>query len=107
MGAANEILARSLLAQSQATPRPLLGSVKTVDKAREVAEDFESFFISQMVGYMFSGIKTDGPLGGGQAETIYRSLLSDEYGKLIGRSGGIGIADAVQREIIKLQEINS
>ena len=77
MGAANEILARSLLAQSQATPQPQLGGVKTAEKAREVAEDFESFFISQMVGYMFSGIKTDGAFGGCQAETVYRSLLSD------------------------------
>ena len=54
-----------------------------------------------------AGISTDGPFGGGHAETIYRSLLSDEYGKLVSRAGGIGIADAVHREILKLQESES
>lgn len=105
MGGPNEILARSLLAQSQEAPR--IGKVKTVDEARKAAQDFEAFFLSQMTGYMFAGIRSDGPFGGGQAETIYRSLLNNEYGKAISRAGGIGIADVVQREILKLQEIDS
>lgn len=104
MGETSAMLTRTLLAQSQ--PAPNIGGEKTAAEMREAAEDFESFFISQMVGYMFSGLSTDGPYGGGQAETIYRSLLSDEYGKLLSRAGGIGIADAVQREILKLQEIS-
>lgn len=105
MAEPNQILARSLLAQSQETPR--FGHVKTTGEARKVAEDFEAFFLAQMTGYMFSGIPTDGPTGGGQAETIYRSLLNNEYGKAMSRTGGIGIADEVYREILKLQEIDS
>ena len=31
-------------------------------------------------------------------------MLQDEYAKLISRSGGIGIADAVLREMLKMQE---
>ncbi len=103
MGETSATLTRTLLAQSQAAPS--FGAAQTDAKVRETAEDFEAFFISQMVGYMFSGLSTDGPYGGGQAETIYRSLLSDEYGKLLSRAGGIGITDSVQREILKLQEI--
>ena len=105
MGDPNPILARSLLAQSQEAPR--FGNVKTAGEARKAAEDFEAFFLAQMTGYMFSGIPTDGPMGGGQAETIYRSLLNDEYGKALSRTGGIGIADEVYSEILKLQEIDS
>jgi len=31
-------------------------------------------------------------------------MMVQEYGKAIARSGGVGIADAVQREILRLQE---
>jgi Rod binding domain-containing protein len=42
--------------------------------------------------------------GAGNGENVYRSLLSQEYAKVAAKSGGVGIADAVQREIIRLQE---
>jgi len=37
-------------------------------------------------------------------ETVYRSLLIQQYAKVAAKSGGIGIADAVQREILRIQE---
>ena len=74
-------------------------------KAQEVAEDFESVFLSQMLEHMFAGIETDEMFGGGHAEDVYRSLLIDEYGKLIAKAGGIGIADHVKREMLTLQEV--
>lgn len=65
----------------------------------EVAQDFESIFISQMLQPMFEGIKTDGILGGGFGEEIYRSMLIDEYSKDIASGGGIGIADQIIEEM--------
>jgi flagellar protein FlgJ len=73
-------------------------------KARKVAEDYESFFISMYLESMFEGVETDGLFGGGHAEKVYRSMLNQEVGKSIVQSGGIGIADSVMREIIKMQE---
>lgn len=73
--------------------------------AKQAAEDFEAVFLAQMLAPMFEGLETDGPFGGGSSEKIYRSLLVQEYGKSIAKSGGIGISDAVQREILKLQEV--
>ncbi len=70
----------------------------------QAAEEFEAFFLSQMLSHMFAGIEPDSKFGGGHGETVFRSLLVDEYGKAIAQSGGIGIADAVAREMIKLQE---
>jgi len=35
---------------------------------------------------------------------MFRSLLVDQYGTQIARSGGIGIADTIYSEILKLQE---
>lgn len=72
---------------------------------RKVAEEFESVFIGQMLGHMFSGIKTDDMFGGGPGEDIYRDLLIDEYGKQMSRSGGIGLADSIERQLLQLQEI--
>jgi Rod binding domain-containing protein len=75
-------------------------------KAEEAAESFEAFFISQMLSDMFSGIETDPLFGGGQGETVFRSLMIDEYGKSLASNGGVGIADSVLGEIIRLQESN-
>lgn len=71
----------------------------------EAAVEFEAIFLSQMLAPMFENLSTDGLFGGGSGERIYRSLLVQEYGKALARSGGVGIADSVQREILKLQEI--
>lgn len=73
-------------------------------QARAAAEDLEAVFLSQMLAPMFQSLKTDDLFGGGPGEDIYRSMLVEEYGKAIARTGGIGIADAVQREILRLQE---
>lgn len=75
--------------------------------ARKAAEEFEGFFIAMFVETMFSGIKTDGMFGGGHAEGVYRSLLNQEYGKAIAKTGGLGLADHIQREILKTQEVSS
>ncbi len=72
--------------------------------ARNVAEDYESFFISMFLESMFEGVETEGMFGGGHAEKVYRSLLNQEVGKSIAQQGGFGIADSVMREIIKMQE---
>ena len=73
--------------------------------ALKAAQDFESFFLSQSFETMFSGIGTDGLFGGGNGESIYRSLLIQQYSKIAAKSGGVGIAAAVQREILSAQEV--
>ncbi len=73
-------------------------------RAWTTAQDFESTFVSTMFQTMFQGIKTDGPFGGGQGEETFRSLLVDQYGREMTRAGGIGIADKIYGEILKMQE---
>lgn len=85
---------------------PLENGVANGD-AREAAESFEAFFISQMLSNMFAGVETDPLFGGGQGETVFRSLMIDEYGKSVASAGGMGIADSVMQEIIRLQEIDT
>ena len=72
-----------------------------VDKA---AEEFEAVFLSQMLQHMFAGVDFT-PEADGAGEEIYKSMLVDEYAKLMSRSGGIGVADHIRREMLKLQEV--
>ncbi|MEK9969529.1 MAG: rod-binding protein [Ferrovibrio sp.] len=82
-----------------------LGNAK--DDPRKTAQEFEAFFLSQMFEAMSAGVKTDGPLGGGQAEANWRSFLNDEYGKTMSKGRGIGIANMVYDQMLKLQEARS
>lgn len=71
---------------------------------RKVAESFEAMFLNEMFGQMWASVPVDETFGGGHAEEVFRGVLVDEYGKLTARSGGLGIADAVERELIRMQE---
>ena len=53
---------------------------------------------------MFAGVETSAPFGGGHAEQQFRSVLLGEYAKDMAKTGGIGIADEVYREILAIQE---
>ncbi|MBX6323155.1 MAG: rod-binding protein [Rhodospirillaceae bacterium] len=92
----------AVLAAGRRPPEP----AHTADPraARKAAEDFEAFFLTQVIEEMFAGVEPDAMFGGGPGEGVFRSLLFQEYGKAIAHSGGVGIADAVQKEILKLQE---
>ncbi len=84
---------------------PKVGAKGTATEARKAAEDFEAFFLAQFIDRMFQDLPTDGMFGGGHGEKVFRSLLSQEYGRVMARTGGVGIADSVYREILKQQEI--
>ncbi|MFZ5608521.1 MAG: rod-binding protein [Pseudomonadota bacterium] len=73
--------------------------------AEEAAKAYEAIFIAQMLSQMFSGLSVDGPFGGGSSEELYRSLMIEEYGVAMVQRGGIGVADALQREMLKFQEV--
>ena len=56
---------------------------------------------------MFQGLKTDGMFGGGSGEQVFRSLMIQEVGKEISAGGGIGIADAVYGEMLRMQGLKA
>ena len=90
--------------------KAMLGMLKNTQasgKAEEAAQDFEAFFLSRMLETMFEGISTDGMFGGGHAEKIYRSMLLDEYGKAMAKTGSIGVKDEVMRSILEMQEMET
>ena len=72
-------------------------------KIHQTAQDFEASFLSTMMQQMFAGVSTDGPFGGGPGEQMFRSVMTDAMAKQMSKAGGIGIAPAVEREMLKLQ----
>ena len=74
------------------------------EQARQAAQEFESVFLSQMLEGMFEGVGDD-EFGDSYAQNTYRSLLTETYADEITKSGGIGIADSVMRELINMQEM--
>ena len=38
------------------------------------------------------------------AEKIYRSMMIDEYGKMMAKAGGIGITDQIMAQLLQQQE---
>jgi Rod binding domain-containing protein len=88
------------------TAQTLLNAAETKDRRviREKAEEFESQFLSQMMGHMFKDIATSGVFGGGHAEEVWRDFYVDEMAKSFANRGGIGLADTIERQLLMLQE---
>lgn len=74
------------------------------EKTKEAVRDFEAFFISQMFEHMYDTVPVNETFGGGNAEKIYRSMMIDEYGKMMAKAGGIGITDQIMGQLLKQQE---
>lgn len=84
-----------------------LKEARQLDQINDAAEEFEAVFIAEMMKPMFEGIKADGMFGGGKGEEVFQSLLLQEYGKVMAKTGHIGIADSVKTELIKSQEMKN
>jgi flagellar protein FlgJ len=87
-------------------PTPQLNTGATADM-RRTAENFEASFLSFMLKPMFEGIDTDGPFGGGHAESTWRSFMIDAMARQTARSGGIGLADTVMTEMLRMQGLET
>lgn len=74
---------------------------------RRIAEEFESVFLAEMLSPMFDALDTEGLGGGGMGEQMFRPMLVEQYAESIARSGGIGLADAVVRELTRMQMMST
>lgn len=94
-----------ILAPTTLPPEAPVAPVAAVTaRMRETAEAFEASFLSQMLKPMFEGISTEAPFGGGEAEGTWRGFLVEAMAKQAVRGGGIGLADQVVAEMLRMQE---
>jgi Rod binding domain-containing protein len=108
MTAPSGLLAPGLDARLAAARTAYSGARKAGDerdpKLLKQARDFESLFLETSFGHLTAGLGGDGPLGGGSlAQETWRGMLTQEYARNIVKHGGVGLADAVYRELVKLQ----
>ena len=79
-------------------------NVENIEKIEHAAKEFEAVFLTEMLKPMFEGIKPNALTGGGKGEEIFNSFLLQEYGKMMVDRGGIGIAEHVKQELIRVQQ---
>ena len=79
---------------------------KTREQIAKAAKDFEAAFIAQMLAPMFEGLAAEAPFGGGSGEAAFKYFLMDAVGKQMAGAGGLGLADDITREMLKLQGLD-
>lgn len=95
---------------AQVTAEPdIAGAARRLQAAppaemKKAAEQFEAVFLTQFVGSMFEGMKSDGLFGGGQGEKMWQGFLTQHIADAFAQRGGIGIADMVLEQMIKSSE---
>jgi flagellar protein FlgJ len=71
---------------------------------RRAARDFEAHALAQLLQPVFATVDSArGAFGGGAAEAQWRPMLVDAYAAAAARSGGVGIAESVFRELLRTQ----
>ncbi|MFT8245680.1 rod-binding protein [Roseomonas sp. BN140053] len=84
-------------------PGPL-GHPTTLPAMREAARRFEAQALGALLQPAFGTLHADrGAFGGGNAEAQWQPMLVDAYAESWSRRGGIGLADAVLREMLRMQ----
>ena len=90
--------------QKQTSSQAANMSTADQKKIKKAAQDFEGFFVGQMMNSMTEGLETDATFGGGHGEEMWRTMLNQEYGKEVAKSGGLGIASSVMTGMLRAQE---
>ncbi len=70
---------------------------------KRTAQEFEALFLAIMLQEMFDDVEVGAPFGGGEAEGMFKSFLSEAMAKQMAKAGGVGLSDTVAREMLKLQ----
>ena len=98
------------ITQPPTAPLEILGararSTKDSAEVDKIAKEFERMALAQMLALMETETDmSDTMFGGGAGERAFKPFLTEEYAKAFSERGGIGIATAVKREILKIQEL--
>jgi Rod binding domain-containing protein len=83
---------------------PAVRAGMNIDQIKKTAEEFEAFYLAQALEPMFAGVEPAEPFSGGPGEDMWRSMQVQEYGKALAKNGGVGLADSVVREMLRMQE---
>lgn len=102
----------SLLTQASALAGPSASALQQLAASTQgdpeaisnAAEEFEAVMLTAMLKPIFESVEISEPFGGGQGEQMWKGMLVEEYAKEMAAAGGIGIADQVRAELLRVQE---
>ncbi|MBR0558527.1 rod-binding protein [Neokomagataea anthophila] len=74
-------------------------------KTDKAAHDFEAMTINQMLQPMFETEDTsDNMFSGGAGEKQFKPMLIEQISQNMEKNGGIGLSDALQKQMLAMQE---
>lgn len=63
------------------------------------AKELEGIMISHLIRPLFPERKEGGFMGASEGESTFRMMLVNEYGQIISRSGGLGVAESIAKKL--------
>lgn len=90
-----------------ATPAPPATTLapQQVQKIQRAAQEFEAMALNQMLAPMFDTVDgSKGPFGGGAGEAAWKPMMVTELAKAMSRNGGLGLAQPVMQQMLRMQE---
>ena len=77
-------------------------------KLHKQAVELEGVFLTTLTKEMFSSIDTsEESFGGGFAEETWRGMQAEQFAGALAEKGGIGLADQLMSDLLRLQEANN
>ena len=78
------------------------GTSKTNKQLKSLSKQFESIFVHQLLKSMRSTVQKSG-IFNSHATKMYESLHDEEIAKLMTEQKGIGLADVIYRDLVRLE----
>jgi len=77
------------------------------ERMRKQAVELEGVFLNTLMKEMFTSIDTsESSFGGGFAEETWRGMQAEQFSSIVAEQGGIGLADQLMGDLLRLQEAN-
>lgn len=93
-----------MIGPSTATPNGLTLPAQ-LGHLRAQAEELEGVFLNTLMKEMFASLHSDSEaMGGGFGEDTWRGMQAEQMAEAVARAGGIGLADAIMSDLLRLQE---
>ena len=103
VGTINLQQARQDEVTSRQKPEVIKGKNVESERAalKKQTQEFESMFIELVLKSMRDSVQKAGLVDGGNAEEIYKSMLDSEYAKTLAQQGTMGLAAAMERQLVE------
>ncbi len=91
--------ANFLLKQNQDLDKLNPQKIKNDEELREVASEFESLFVNQLLDVMRSSVPDSELLPNNHGEKVFHSMLDQEYSKISSKSGKFGLGEIIYQQL--------